>query len=1276
MQTSPQGSPAAPRRAGSTRFAFTTQRPVAILMVVLATAVFGWVSYNRLALTLMPEMSYPTLTVRTEFPGTAPEEMEMLVSRPLEQELGIVPKLVKISSISKAGQSDIILEFDWDADMATVAQDIREKVDRVRLPDGAERPLLLRYDPSLDPILRLGLHGPQTLFELRYLADNEIKRSLESLSGIAAVKVKGGLEEEFQVSLDEQKLALLGLDIATVNSRLAQGNVNLPGGNLREGQTEYLVRTLNEFRTIEEIGALVVTRQQGVDVRLRDIATVVSTNKEREIVTTVDATESIEIEIFKEAGANIVEVAARIRNAILGTPEQQDWVARKAAGTLPQPADTGRPPNRFEQAQRAALEARMTDFLAHRLPTGAEIDILTDQSVFIKQSIDEVKSNAVVGGVIAVVVLYVFLRNLLQTLIIGITIPVSIVATFAPMQIFGVSLNIISLGGLALGVGMLVDNAIVVLESIFRCREEGDDLVAAVIRGTGEVGGAVVASTLTTVAVFLPIVFVEGVAGQIFGDMALTVVFSLVASLVVALFFIPMLASRRFQAVPFGSEGVGATSDFLRLGGDVPEDPGLADRSRAAGRTAGGLLVRLLLLPVALVGVAANAAFCLVTVFTWPIHRPLQRLFARRSTPLLERLASRHASDASPRFLDRRVWPGLVRFGCVAELRASLVGFGARFGRANRRGRSGLALAAPLLLVLVLARFLFAVVLKTIGAILFVVVLAVALPVLALVRLGALVLEPAVRPILGFASGAVSLLQSFYRRVLDGALARSGTVIGGTFLLFAAVMFFALPRLGRELIPQVHQGEFNVEVTLPVGTPLERTAAVIREVERAVLAQPEVTRSAMRAGTDQGAASTAEEGEHTGRVTARMHPGVTAETEADVIDRIRAAVRDIPEIKIEITYPTLFTTRAPIEVEVRGYDLDTLRTLSREAESLLREIPGLTDVRSTLQTGNPELQVDYDRDRLAQYGLNLRTVAELVRNKIQGRVATDFRDRERLIDVFVRLREQDRLGVEELRNLVVNPGAPVPIPLQAVADIRVAEGPSEIRRINQQRTALITANTRDLDLGTASLLIGEALGSMEFPPGFQFRVAGQNEEMKTSIDSMMLALALAVFLVYIVMASQFESLLHPFIIMFSVPLALVGVVAVLWLAKIPVSIIVFIGLIMLAGIVVNNAIVLIDFVNTLRRSGIELEEAVRQAGAARLRPILMTTLTTVLGLLPMALGLGEGAEIRAPMAITVIVGLTSSTVLTLVVVPTIYTAIERLRARTVAAPEGVSAPAA
>ena len=1280
MDTPAPAPAAAPRRAARSTFAFTTRRPVAILMAVMAVCVFGWVSYKRLSLTLMPDISYPTLTVRTEYPGTAPEEIENLISRPLEQELGVVPRLVRINSISKAGQSDVVLEFAWDADMNVVAQDIREKVDRVRLPDGAERPLLLRYDPSLDPILRFGLHGPQSLYELRYLADHEIKRTLEALDGVAAVKVKGGLEEEYQVRVDERKLALLGLDINTLNTRLAQSNVNLPGGNLHEGQTQYLVRTMNEFRTIGEIGELIIARQPGgVDVRLRDVAEVTASHKELEVITRVNGRESIEIEVFKEAGANVVEVARRVRNAIYGLDAQRAYVAQKKAAASRQataPAaqkegDSKQGPTRQQrmaEAQQRARDAQMTDFIEYRLPEGAAIDLLTDQSVFIQKSIDEVKSNAVIGGLIAIALLYLFLRNLLHTLIIGVTIPVSIIATFAPMYMWDVSLNIISLGGLALGVGMLVDNSIVVLESIFRCREEGDDLLHAVIRGTGEVGGAVVASTLTTVAVFFPIVFVEGVAGQIFGDMALTVVFSLMASLVVALFVIPMLASRSTANLRATSTAGGAYLQFP----DMPPDAGIARRVLDALQTLALTGMRYGLALAGTLYVVVMAAVAVVAVLAWPLHRPVERWIIRPRCSLLERLA-RWMAGSPHDFWSGHIWPGMIAVTALDHFRTAMLGAAGRMRHARLSGRLWRAAVFPVVLLAQLIRLMFACFLRVIGTALFLQVMTAALVILAAFRIGGMILQPLVRPALAVTGAVIAQLQRANVRALNWCIARGWSVALGSVALFVAVVLFAGPRLGRELIPQVHQGEFNLDVTMPVGTPIERTAEVVTQIEQIALAQSEVERAATRVGTDEGATSSADEGEHTGQVTIRLKPGSNAIAEEALIGRIRAEVRDLPEIKIEVSYPSLFTFKAPIEVEVRGYELATLRRLSREVEGRLRDIPGLADVRSTLQAGNPELQVVYDRDRLAEYGLTLRGVADLVRNKVQGHVATDFRQRERQIDVLVRLQEKDRLGLDELRNLVVNPGGAIAIPLEAVATISVAEGPSEIRRVDQQRTALITANTSGLDLGTASLLIHDAVRDIEFPAGFHCLVAGQNEEMQTSLNSMMLALGLALFLVYIVMASQFESLLHPLIIMFTVPLALIGVILVLWLASIPVSIIVFIGMIMLAGIVVNNAIILIDFINTLRASGVELHEAVRQAGAARLRPILMTTLTTVLGLLPMALGLGEGAEIRAPMAITVIVGLTSSTVLTLVVIPTVYVLVERRRAHAVPVSDAAAA---
>jgi multidrug efflux pump subunit AcrB len=1273
-------------------FTITTRRPVAILMVVLAVCVFGGVSYQRLSLNLMPDISYPTLTVRTEYPGTAPEEVETLLSRPLEQELGIVPHLVNISSISKAGQSDIILEFEWDTDMNVMSQEVREKADRVFLPQDAKKPLLLRYDPSLDPIMRIGLHGPQDLFALRYLAEHEIKRELEALAGVAAVKVKGGLEEEIHVALNERQISVMGLDIAQVNQRLAQNNVNLPGGNLREGQVEYLIRTLNEFQTIDEIANLIVARQGDADVYLRDIAVVSRANRDREIITRVNEAESVEIEIYKEADANIVAVAEQVRNTLYGLPPQREYVeqlARAAEGEQEEQEEEEqaaeeesesdkeerekeeRQAEKEEAARKAIEHLRLTDFISYRLPEGTELELLSDQSGFIKNSIEEVETSAIIGGGMAVLVLFIFLRNIVHTLIIGLTIPVSIVATFAPMFMFDVSLNIMSLGGLALGIGMLVDNSIVVLESIFRCREEGDDLVTATVRGTGEVGTAVFASTLTTITVFFPIVFVEGIAGQIFGDMALTVVFSLLASLGVALFFIPMLASRRLNTEGGLAEELGR-SDFLRLqalsraraeiakeGGMLQKVPGIA---LALPYMVYEVLLRVLLAAVTLVAAVLKAAFILVSELLWWLIKPIEHFWIKRELTFQCWINTWAAETRVGKWtFFERVWPGILTFESPVILAETLQRYWRWVVGSKRLIWKILKLVIfPLAVVyLVGVRFVLGTVLRLVAIVLHVALMLVGLVVVLALFLLAMVLMPLFLPVLYLFEKCFGLIQRGYPLLLGWALNQRFLVIGG---VLAAMLFCwqkLLPELGTELIPQVYQAEFNLDLSLPVGTPLEKTAEIVGQIEKIVQQQPEVERMATTVGTDRSASSSSEEGEHTAQVTIRMMEGANAAQEDVLIRRLRDLVNDIPEIEVEVSHPALFSFKTPIEVEIRGYGLRELRQLSLEAESRMASLPGLVDVKSSLQAGNPELQISYKRDRLATYGLSLRNVAELVRHKVQGKVATDFRQDERQIDVLVRLREEDRLGLEELRRLIINPNSEIPIALSAVADIRVSEGPSEIRRIDQQRAAVVTANIQGVDLGTASALIHDELGRMDFPNGFDFLISGQNEEMETSMQSLYFALGLAIFLVYVVMASQFESLVHPFVIMFTVPLALIGVVVALYWAQVPISVVVFIGLIMLAGIVVNNAIVLVDYINTLRRNGMKKTQAIIQAGEVRLRPIAMTTATTVLGLLPMALGLGEGAEIRTPMALTVIAGLISSTFLTLVVIPTVYSLVDR-----------------
>ncbi len=1170
---------------------FVTSRPVAVLMVVIATVVFGFFSYQRLPVTLMPEMSYPTLTVRTEYPGAAPEEVENDVSRPVEEALGVIGGLRRVSSISRAGVSDVVLEFSWDTEVADATQETLEKLDLVFLPDETERPLVLHYDPALDPVLELSLSGRGERFQgeeglrrLRRLADYQIKRQLEPIKGVAAVRVRGGLEEEIHVLLDEERLRRTGLSIQTVIDRLRQENINVAGGTIKEGRTEYMVRTLNEYQDLDQIGDTVVARIEGREVRIRDLGVVERGQKDRELVTRTDGSESVQIDIFKEADGNIVDLAQRVR-AALGDfdPDDPEQVAALAAagpsggrGGGPGGRGGGGPPGGGPGGPGGpgAQGPQAPTGLAADLykEEGARLQVVADRSLFIDASIDEVIQAAVFGGLLAVLVLYLFLRNFRSTAIVAVSIPVSLFITFAPMNVFGISLNVMSLGGLALGIGMLVDSSIVVLESIFRCREEGDGIVAAAVRGTAEVRGAVVASTLTSIAVFAPMVFVEGVAGEAFGDLGLAVVISLLASLAVAVYFIPMLASRRGVSM----EGDTGSRTSLRR---------------------------------------------------WSSWRQFRESWGHR--PGL----GRKRSDGSGGVLYALSWP----------LRL---------------------LALPLLVLFRVLRLALAFVLELVGKVLLLLLEGVVL-------LWRRVLGPAVvftfgmlaKPFLWAADRTLGGAQSAYPKVMGWALARPAAVLLVVAAVFA-VTFFAARDLGSELLPEVHQGEITFEVDLPVGTPLEETDEILDPVEDAILAERQHIESLiLSVGFDAANSRRSDEGEHSARFKVLLESSDPAVEEA-VIRRIRQRLRQVPDVDARVTRPVLFTTRTPIEVEVHGDDLARLRQYGDRVRDLMDGMPELADVETSLVSGAPEVQIVYDRDLLNRYGLNLRSVAEQVRNQVKGYEATKYNLKDRRVPIVVRLAETDRESVEDVRELLVNPGSERPVQLDSVAAVTLGEGPSEVRRIDGQRVAVVSANLASGSLGEAVAAIEDRLASeIDWPADMTYFMGGQSEEWERSSGSLYLALALSIFLVYVIMAAQFESLLQPFIIMFTIPLAFFGTMVTLWLLDIPLSIVVFLGMIMLAGIVVNNAIVLVDYVNTLRRRGLPRREALVTAGSVRLRPILMTTATTVLGLAPLAVGIGDGAELRTPMAIAVISGLITSTALTLVVIPSIYDVIDRLRER-------------
>ncbi len=1113
-------------------FELVVRRPVATWMLALATAVFGLISYERLPLNLMPDLAYPTLTVRTEADGYAPEEVESQLSRPIEEALATVAGLQELESRSRAGLSDVVLEFDWGTSMDEASQSVRERLQTTFLPDDVRRPLLLRYDPGQEPFLRIALgvdpsnaeapRGDDALYLLRQVAVDDLKPALEAMDGVAAVRVRGGLEREVRIEVHEDWLAARKVRIDQVVGLLAAENINVPGGSILDGDQEYLLRTVSEMRTLEELAELSVRRSDGVRVPLPELADISETHRDREVISRLDGGEAVELEIFRAADANIVRVAERIDSALHGTPDQG-----------PAPGVEG---------------------LVDTLPPGVAMTVLENQAEFIEASIANLRSTAALGALLAVTMLFLFLRDFRTTAIVATAIPLSIVATFAPMYTQGVSLNLMSLGGLALGIGMLVDNAVVVLENIHAHRERGSPRVEAAVEGTREVAAAVIASTLTTVSVFGPIAFVEGMAGQVFGDLSMAVVFSLLASLVVALFFVPMLAAVEWE-MPTERTSIRQISHAARFRFWAQ----FRDSWRPASR-----LRRALLLP-------------------WWTVRAVVRLF-------FELLSA------------------LVVFPSAALARLLMVPLGWLF----RRGAATAMWLAG-----------------------------------------------------GFQHAYQAVARRYARDMLS-ILGNPGTVLVGAGVALVLTLYLA-GDLGRSLIPELHQGRFTAEVALPIGTPLSRTADVASEIEGELAVLPGVRHVHVTVGSEKRADSRTDEGEHTARLSLELPPGADLEErEERVMALVRQRVdtvtrRVLPgaEIDLRLVRPSLFSLGTPIEVLVLHDDLRRLRTLADAVRDRLATLGGLDDVRSSLSAGYPEVRIRYDRTLLSRYGLDTSTVAAQVRDKIQGNRATTLSRREGRIDLVVRLTTEERHGLDELKRLNINPSLVPPIPLEMVAQFDLAEGPSEIRRIDQRRTAAIGADLLGIDLQEQAADIGEALDAMGLP-GLEWELSGQHREMSQSLKSLQMALLLAIFLVYVIMASTFESVLHPFVILLSVPLGAVGVVLALAVTATPVSVVVLIGAIVLAGVVVNNAIVLVDAINRLRARGMARSAAIHQAATLRLRPILITTATTVLGLLPLALGYGEGAEIQRPLALTIIAGLITATGLTLVVIPVVYLTLTRL----------------
>jgi hydrophobic/amphiphilic exporter-1 (mainly G- bacteria), HAE1 family len=1072
----------------------SVRRPVAVAMAFLAIVLLGWISFTRLPVDLLPDVSYPRLVIYTSYPEVAPAEVERQVTRLVEANVAAVPGVERLTSVSREGMSLVTLRFAWGTNMEFAMLGVRERLDNVRgsFPETASRPRILRVDPESEPVIVLSAAGPD-LWETKELAENVIRRRLEQLDGVAQAVVTGGREREIQVEVDPARLEAHGLTIQALAAALGGANVAAPGGTVLDGSFRYPLRTLGEFRSVAEIEDVVVARQRSGTaggpagaIHVRDIARVIDGFADREAMARYNGHEAVGILLFKEAGANTVLVARMVDEVI---------------GLL-----------RTEFAE-------------------VELDVAYSQAGFIAESIDNVVSALVLGGMLAFLVLFLFLRQPRYPVAVALAIPISVIATFGLMDMAGVSLNIMSLGGLALGVGMLVDNSIIVLENVFRHREAGADAAEAAARGAEEVTGAITAATLTTIAVFLPIIYVEGVAGQLFRDLSLAVAFSLGASLLVALALLPSLAAR-FRTAPAGA---------TRGPGPLMSGP------RPAGRWRRGLRIA-----------RAGARLPLwLARGAWAVARELARFWAR--------------------------------------------GAGIMLAAAFRR------------------------------------------PLHAFDR--------------GFAAFAAR-----YHALLDWSLDHRARVLGSAALVLGAALLLAL-LLERDLLPRVDQGAFEVAVELPQGATLERTAEAARAVEAVLLADADVEAVFSQIGRDVRALAAADQG--TGLNTARLQVRVREHAgTAPVVARLREPLRHAAagaELAIQTGQATalgriLGGADADIAVRIRGEDLDGAFAYADAVAARLAPLGRIDNVRVDAERGQPQFEVEVLRGEAASYRIEPAAVASAVEHGMRGTKATDFAAFDRKVPVMVKLPAHLRHDVGTLQTLRV-----AGVPLGELIRIEQTLGPAEVRRENQARVVTVFADVRRGGLDRALADVDAALAALPPPPGLRVAVGGENEEMRRSFRDLAFAFGLALLLVYMILAAQFESFSYPFTILAAVPLALIGAILALALAGEGINTMSLIGVVILIGIVVNDSIVKVDFIVQARARGSELRHAILEAGRVRLRPIIMTTATTVLGLTPMALGLGAGADLRAPLAIAVIGGLIVATLLTLIVVPVLFSVIASAR---------------
>ena len=1017
--------------------AVSVARPVLTSMVALIVVVLGAVSLSRIQIDLLPDVELPTVTIRTEYPGASPEVMEQRVTTIIEEIVAVVPGVEELESTSSEGDSSVKVTFGWGTNLDTAAIDISAKLeDEIdELPEDIVRPRVNKFDVASFPVVVLGVSSRLDPVELTTFVDEQLRHRFSQVPGVAQVDPWGGFEREVRIAIDPRRLRAHRIPLDAVLTAIDEANIDLPAGEIEEGANAVTLRAPAQFSDLETIRRTVVARRGDAVVQLRDIAEVRDTYRKLERIARVDGELGLRMGIRKQSDANTVEVAQGILKVVDEVNED------------------------FPQV--------------HVVP-------VINQGNFIERSIANVARSVLYGGALAVLVLLFFLRNLRSTIVIAVAIPISLVATFALIYFGGLTLNLMTLGGLALGVGMMVDNSIVVLENIFRRRDElGEDVARAAVAGTGEVGSAIIASTITTLVIFLPLAFVRGVSGVLFVDLAVVIAFSLACSLVVALSLVPMLAAKLLR----GSDDAARADSWVR---------GLVRRSDAA--------------------------------------------FAR--------------------------------------------------------------------------------------------------------------------------------LDDGYGRLLRVVLANRAIAIGITAVaLFASTLL--LPVIGTEFIPPSDEGEVRINAEMPVGTKLSLVDRQTRKVEALVYPQvPETVSSVVSVG-----ASGRNPGEATmGEIRLTLTPAAErTRSNVEIADELRGHLEGrVPGMTIRTRAPQgqfllerVLGGEEGLTVEVRGLDLTRLDGLARRAAAIVEQVSGVTDVDVSREAGVPQQEIRVDRAKAADLGLSPRDVARAIEIAIAGADAGEYQVEGNSYRILVQLQDAERVPLSEILDLTLRTPDGEDVALRTVVDSTPSRGPIVIERKDQQRLVKVTANVAGRDLGSVARDIESRRDEIPRPVGYEFVVAGSFEKQQESFDELMVSLVLSLVLVYMVLAAQYESLRDPLIVMLSVPFAAIGVLLVLAVTHTTLNVQSFIGCIMLGGIVVNNAILLVDQARRLQDEGTSTRSAVVEAGRRRLRPILMTTLTTVLALLPLAFGVGEGADAQAPLARAVLGGLAASTLITLLLVPAVFSLVHR-----------------